>query len=924
MKPPLAQPGFDWNDLEADARDTLAGHQTVLGPIFSHAPYLVTLTERHPQVALRCLEGRAQEAFDAAIGEEPAVAKRLRLAKQRVALVCALADLTDRWSTMEVTARLATFADAALEIALAEAMRIAASRGKLVAGTSSGFGIVAMGKHGANELNYSSDIDVIVLFDPDDAVFPDRMDALDAAVRVTRDVVRLMQERDVDGYVFRTDLRLRPDPGSMPLAISLAMAESYYETRGQNWERAAWIKARHAAGDRAVTDRAFAMLRPFIWRRYLDFAAIADIHSIKRQIQAHRDILDLSVPGHNVKLGRGGIREIEFFVQTQQLIAGGRDERLRGRGTVETLTVLADLGWIDPHVAEELTESYLLLRDVEHRLQMIDDRQTHTLPETADELAAFARFCGEADPAAFEAELRRHLVRTEVHYASLFADEPDLAFDEGNLSFTGDDPDPDTLATFDRLGFARPADMVSIVKGWHYGRSAALRSASARERLTELVPLLLQGFSRRDDPDRALLSFDAFLSGLPAGVQLFALLDANPSLTSLLLDVLADAPRMARLVQHRPHVLDAVVEPRFFADLPSADDLATLLEGALAQARDYEAVLDAARSFAAEQRLLISLRLMGGAIGVQRAGVAYTVLAETILAKLLDHVRADFAERHGTVPGSRIAIIGMGRLGSRELTANSDLDLVFVTDRADANAMSDGERSLAAGQYDMRLVQKLIAAISAPTGQGRIYELDFRLRPSGNSGPLATTLRAFREHQQERAKVWEHLALTRARPVAGDPDLCKEIDDVIETTLSATRDRSQVTAEVREMRELMDEERPGSGDLEVKLSPGGLIDLEFIAQQALLLGDAPIEVRPAGPAAVLETIGARELSDAYHLFSTVQHLTRLGLENDDDPMPSGLLARIVRAVDEPDAARLVARLEEAKAAVRAAFLQRTA
>ena len=927
MKPPVcpqARATAAWSALEPEAARTLEPFRDALAPIAALSPYLAGLLERHPEIAFDCLSSGPETVLDEAFAtarrpvEGQTTAARLRLAKRHVALACALADLCGTMPTMEVTGRLSDFADLALAEALEEAKARLRARGRLNEGAG-GISVVALGKHGARELNYSSDIDVVVLFDPHDPVFPDPAEALDTSVRVTRELVRLMQERNAVGYVFRTDLRLRPDPGSMPLAISLAMAEVYYETRGQNWERAAWIKARHAAGDEAVSRAALDMLRPFVWRRYLDFAAIADIHSIKRQIQAHRDILDLHVPGHNVKLGRGGIREIEFFVQTQQLIAGGRDERLRGRRTLDMLTALEGAGWIEPTVGQEMAESYLYLRDVEHRLQMVDDRQTHSLPDDPDALADIAHLCGFDDVDAFTERTRAHLVRTEAHYASLFADEPDLGFEEGNLAFTGDDPDPDTVATLAALGFARPADMIAVVKGWHFGRAPALRSASARERLTELVPQLLRSFAGRDDPDAALLAFDGFVGGLPAGLQLFALLEANPRLTNLLLDILADAPRMAELIGKRPHILDAVIEPRFFSDLPGREELTALIGQTLDQAVDYEAMLDRARVFASEQRLLVSIRLMGGAITPAAAGRAYSLLAELVLAAVLERVHAEFAERHGHVPGARMAIVAMGRLGSGELTADSDLDLVFVTDREDMNAMSDGPHPVAAAQYEIRLVKRLIAAMSAPTSVGRLYELDFRLRPSGNSGPLATTLRNFEEHQTGRAKVWEHLALTRARPIAGDVRLMGDITAAIEQALRLPRDRADTAREVREMRALMDDERPPHGPFDVKLAPGGLIDLEFIAQFALLVGEVPLALRNRSAAEVLTALGEAALAEAYELFTTVLQMKRLGLPDGEERLPSGLVSRIVDVCGVADETALRALLDETRVEVRVAF-----
>ena len=763
-----------WEDFAAEAEPRCSAYRERLAPIFDLSPYLFDLACRHRDIVASCFEEGFDTAFDALLAEpvatdapEAQVMAALRRLKARAALVCGVADLLKVWDTVAVTARLTAFADRAVRLALAQAVHALAARGKLVPGHESGIAVIAMGKYGAHELNYSSDIDIVVLFDPHDPLFPDPAEALDAAVRATRALVRILQERTRDGYVFRTDLRLRPDPGSMPLALPIEMASIYYETRGQNWERAAWIKARACAGDMEVAEALMRHLVPFKWRRHLDFAAIADIHSIKRQIQAHHDIEGLSVPGHNVKLGRGGIREIEFFVQTQQLIAGGRNPALRGRETLPMLAALADEGWITDATAGELAESYVALRDVEHRIQMVRDAQSHSLPQDGEEMRRIALMCDQPDVHGFKAGILAHLVRTERHYAELFEHEAPLSAAGsgagGNLSFTGDEPDPGTLDTLAAMGFERAADMAAVIRGWHYGRVQAMQSTVARERLTAVTPDLLAAFSRTGRPDAALLGFDAFLKGLPRGIQLFSLLDAQPKLLELLLLVLAAAPRMAAIVQRRPHVFSSLIEPRFFAELPDRAALEEELAATLSVALDYEGLLDRARIFAAEQRFLIGVRLLARAVSPEEAGRAYARLAEAMLAAMLDTVSRRFAERHGRVPGGRIAVVAMGRLGSRELSAGSDLDLIFLYD---GEGESDGDRPLPAAQYHLKLVQQLITAMSAPTAEGTIYELDFRLRPSGNSGPLATTLSGFRQHQSERAKTWEHLALT-PRPRRG-------------------------------------------------------------------------------------------------------------------------------------------------------------
>ncbi len=910
-----------------------------LRAVISLSPYLRTLCKQFPEVVGACRTTTFSAALDGSLlsmnleGEdlldEKQVMCRLRTAKRHVALICGLADLGGWWGSDDIGKLISDTADHALKTVVKHLLLKAHYAGKIALPdvsepvVGSGYCVLAMGKHGAGELNYSSDIDLIVFFDPVAPAVIDRDDSVAMFGRLTRALVKIMQDWTEDGYVFRTDLRLRPDPGSMPVAIPVDLAMHYYESRGQNWERAALIKARAVAGDMEVGERILDELKPFIWRRYLDYAAIADVHSIKRQIQAHKGYTALHVPGHNVKLGRGGIREIEFFVQTQQLIAGGREPDLRGRGTLQMLDMLVEKSWVDEKVSVELKESYLYLRDVEHRLQMINDAQTHTIPEDDDGLLKIAQMCGFETSSEFEAATAQHLNRVEAHYADLFAQEPELTAKLGNLSFTGDDDDPGTLETLGQLGFDRPSAMIAVIRGWHFGRYRAMQSVDARERLTELTPLLLGCFADTGKPDDALIAFDEFLKGLPAGFQLFNLLKANPDLLNLLVLVLGAAPRLAAIITRKPHVFDGLLEPGFFNADISDDVLRDRLANALSSTLNYEDGLDRARQFAAEQRFLIGIRVLSGALPIGQAGQAYATLADVMVQAMLDFVRAEFESRHGKIGGANLAVVGMGNLGTRELTAGSDLDLIALYEFDEENDTSDGERPLHASQYFGRLTQRLIAAMSAPTAEGVIYELDFRLRPSGNSGPLATTLMSFSRYQKNEAWTWERLAMTRARAIAGEPEFLNRVQGEVRASITGDTRARAVPKEIIDMRFLMDKERPPKSIWDVKLAQGGLVDLEFLAQWAILLGEAPpgSTTREVLAAITFGEAAADDLVEAYDFFVTILQISRICLTETVDPenAPAGLLEILLRVLNMPDIRSAEVELKRFQEMVRRSF-----
>lgn len=905
-------------------------------------PTLVTTAISKPigqEVERIIREARFAWRGDDGAPSELEVMSRLRVAKRRIAFLVALADLARIFDARMTTRCLSAFAQAAVSAAIDHLLASSHESGKLKlrnpAAPSEGSGLIVlgMGKLGAEELNYSSDIDLVVFFDPEAGIVPDPSDAIDIFPRLMRRLVRILQERTADGYVFRADLRLRPDPGSTPLAIPVDAAMIYYEGRGQNWERAAFIKARAVAGDLEAGAAFIRDLVPFVFRKYLDYAAIADIHSIKRQIHAHKGHGAIAVKGHNVKLGRGGIREIEFFVQTQQLIAGGRTPALRCRGTEAALHELTKAKWIDEAIRDELVEAYWFLRDVEHRIQMVRDEQTHLLPESDADMKRIAFMLGYEDTASFSAALVSVLKTVEKRYARLFEQEAKLSTETGNLVFTGQGDDPDTLETLRKLGFERPSDISRVIRTWHYGRYKATQSVEARERLTELAPELLRVFGESKRADEALLRFDHFLSGLPAGIQLFSLLGNNQALLFLIVNIMSSAPRLADIIAAKPHVFDGMLDPGLMAQLPTRDYLAERITAFLAAARHYEEVLDRLRIFASEQKFLIGIRLLTGSISGAMAARAFTYLADLVIEAALDAVMKEMKANHGDFPGGRIAVAGMGKLGSFELTAGSDVDLILLYDYDDNAGESDGAKPLDATRYFTRVTQRLISALSAPTAEGVLYEVDMRLRPSGNKGPVATRINSFAKYQREEAWTWEHMALSRSRLLCGDVGLITEAEEIIASVLSAKRNVAKITSDVSEMRALIEREKPPADIWDLKLIPGGLIDIEFIAQYLALIAPAEgVHEAPRGlnTGETLKCLGEKLIYlpdldiclEALALYTELSQLIRLCIDGKFDPKeaPSGLIELVCRAGDFPDIRTLEAEVRRLSKAVRKVFL----
>lgn len=932
----------EFTALIGDKPDLPAELITFLSVAFDLSPYLKNSGFKEFHFILSMIDDGFEKTFEHLLenaqelaqkaSDEAAFMQSIRICKRRVALLCGLADLGGWWNADQATTALSRFAKASLSASLDFVLLENHHSEKLVLAhvdtpqQDSGFIILGMGKLGAGELNYSSDIDLIFVFDDAAAIKLNTQDPISLLSRMAKKLIKLMQERTEDGYVFRMDLRLRPDPSSTPLVIPIVAALNYYEGQGQNWERAAMIKAKPVAGDLEAGLSFLKELEPFIWRKYLDFAAINDVQSIKRQIHAHKGHGTIAVLGHNVKLGRGGIREIEFFAQTQQLIAGGRNPELRNNETIAALNALYENNWIEEEALNNLTKAYWDLRDIEHRIQMVDDSQTHIMPDTSQGLARIANMFGEPDVDKFSDLVHQTLKTVEQYYSELFenADEPGSF--QGNLVFTGDGEDPDTMLSLTQMGYVRTKDIINIIKSWHVAKMPALRATQARELLTELVPELLQAFSTASNPDEVLFTFDRFISGLPAGIQLFAILKSNPSLFTLMIKVLNVAPRLASQISQRPHVFDAMIDPQFGEGEIEKVALTQILNSTLCIAPDYEAKLNEARRFFHQTRFMIGCQCLAGTLSIAKTAHAFSTLAEVMIEVMLTVVKDEFSQKHGTIKGEKFCVLGMGRLGSRELTATSDLDLIFLYDFDDDVEYSDGEKQLPVSLYFIRFMQRFIAAMSSPTAEGKLFELDFRLRPSGNAGPLATHVDAFIKYQNEEAWVWETQSLTRARPVAGNVELCDQIKKSIPEILAQKSKLPGLNKEILDMRKRIEKEK-GSADIwNVKTVSGGLLDIEFIAQYLAIKNGSNGQT---GTLEILSDLKHVDLSaeqrdclvNALDMFGSLINLQRIcvGDSLDIKQVPAGFVQILCSSMDMPDIAAAQANLKQTQANVRSVF-----
>ncbi|WP_457351801.1 [protein-PII] uridylyltransferase family protein [Sphingomonas sp. UYP23] len=779
------------------------------------SPFLALLLEREPDLAQQLAAGVLPTLSTLAI-EDATVppARRLRIERRRLALRVAIGDLSGREDLTAVTRALSDFADRALHTAI-----VTAIAERTPGAAPLGFTAIALGKQGSRELNYSSDIDPILLFDPATLPHRPREAPEEAAVRIAKRVVEILQARDGDGYVLRVDLRLRPSPEITPIALSVDAAISYYESLALPWERAAFIRARAAAGDVALGERFLGAVQPFVWRRALDFGAIGEIRGISRRIRDHYAQGQAFGPGFDLKRGRGGIREVEFFAQIHQLIHGGRDPALRLGNTREALAALAAAGWVDPAEADALSESYTLLRTIEHRVQMIEDRQTHALP-TGEALDGMAKLHGLADAGALLDLLRPAVVATARSYDALDPDEGDA------LSF-----EPDRLDTqLIEAGFGGESKLAAQrIEQWRGGSYPALRSPAARAALEAVLPGLIAALGGSPDPQGAIVRLDRMLARLSSAVNFFRLLEARPALARLLGLILSHAETLAEDLARRPELIDGLIDATALDPVGDSATLADEMRGGA----DYQLQLDHVRRVVGEKRFALGTQIIAGVSDPLDVSAGYARVAEAAITVLAAATIAEFAGVHGRVPGSELVILALGRMGGGALTHASDLDLIYLF-TGDYLAESDGAKPLGAVLYYNRLAQRISAALSVPTASGPLYEIDTRLRPSGTQGPLSVSLDGFARYQRESAWTWEHMALARARCVFGSAEAEAAVAAIIDAVLRGDRPRRDVVAEGTKMRADMAAHKPPLGPLDAKLLPGGLVDLEFAVHMVQL------------------------------------------------------------------------------------------
>jgi len=808
--------------------------------IFRHSPFLTRLILQYNGFfAEYCVQGidASFTALKSSLSSskftsKTELMKALRIAKSKASLLIATADITAAWPLEKVTLAMSEMAELCVQMSIDFLLRQAQMKGDIILpypenpARGCGLFVLAMGKLGAATLNYSSDIDLIIFFDSERIQYAGTQNSQQCFSKLAQELVFLLQERTAEGYVFRVDLRLRPDPSSTPAAMSTAGAITYYETVGQNWERAALIQARPIAGDLEAGHQFLGQIAPFIWRKHLDFAAINDIQSIKRQMDAHTGAT-IDLPGHNIKTGLGGIREIEFFSQIHQLIWGGRMMPLRVHGTCRTLKILVETKLIPAELAQSLIQSYRFLRNVEHRLQMIDDQQTHSIPASEEARAQLAEFMLFPDTLSFEQTLLAHLHFVHNNFAESFRGQGSLGSDEGKLSFTGVENDPQTLETIRKMGYQNPASVSEIIQGWHRGTRRATRNKRARELITELTPTLLKELGATTQPDQAFIHFDEFLSKLPAGVQLFSLFQANPHLLSLIALIMGSAPAIAETLSKTPNLLDTLLTADFLHELPNKTNLFNELSSLLLLARDFEDEMDIIRRFKNEKNFQAGVQLIRHRISTETASHYLSDTAETCIQTLLHRVEKEFGKKHPELQPGNLAVIALGRLGARDLTFGSDIDLVFVYDHpatASANPVLCN-----------RLSQRFISGITALTREGRLYEVDTRLRPSGKDGALAVSIDAFDKYFRESAWTFEFMALTRARVITGNTDLQQRVSTLITHHITQSRTHDALAQDIIELRARVNQEFGTANHWNLKYARGGLMDLDFLAQYFVLL-----------------------------------------------------------------------------------------
>ena len=736
--------------------------------------------------------------------------------------------------------------------------------------------VFGLGKLGGEALNFSSDIDLVHGYEAGGTSDgPRPLDAEAYFTRLAQHLGRLLDEVTADGFCHRVDLRLRPYGSAGRVAWSFPAMEQYFQHEGRDWERYAWQKARPVAGDLEAGDRFLESLRPFVYRRYLDFGALDGLRAMKASIAAEVARKELA---DDIKRGPGGIREIEFLVQALQLIRGGREPELRGRQLMAALDALVEAGQIEPSAGDALRAAYGFLRRLENRLQMLRDAQVHALPDDPLDRERIARGLGYGDWAALLAALdaQREVVAEE--FAALLAPRRKHDAPDALAAYWRALPDAGHVDVLGEAGFDDAESADAVLRDFARRPSVAGLSDATRARLDRVLPALLHGAASSGEPMLALRRLLAMLHNILRRSAYLALLDEEPTALARLVDVVEHSALLAERLAAYPLLLDELLDVRVSGPLPDRDELLALCAGVdpdNAFGTDTEATLQSLNELRQALGFRIAMALRDGRQGAADSARQLAWLADGVVRRVLALAEREIATRHGRVPGARFAVIGYGSLGGEELGFGSDLDLVFLYD-APGDAVSDGTRPLEAPRWFVRLAQKIVALLDTPTGAGHLFEVDVRLRPDGAGGLLVSSLPSYADYQAHRAWTWEHQALVRARCVGGDAALCDAFERVRGETLARRRDPATLRADIVHMRARMRAEldRSDAGGFDLKQGEGGLVDLEFLLQ-ALVLAHAaaqpallhpratPVLIDAAEHATVLAAAEADRLRDAH-------------------------------------------------------------
>jgi glutamate-ammonia-ligase adenylyltransferase len=914
-------------ELAAAATGSAAGQ---LSRVLACSPFVAGLCRRKPDLLLELLtsgvlqrslqEGEFRSGLQQILAEPDAeLDTSLRLYRQRHMLRIVWRDFCRSADTLETVRDTSLLAEACIAEALEHHQRALEQRFGAPRGRRSGerqqLIVLAMGKLGARELNVSSDIDLIFAYPEAGATDGERKQLSNEEffTRVGRAVISSLDQITSEGFVFRVDMRLRPYGESGALVHNFAALEEYYQDQGRDWERYALIKARPVTGEPARAEVLMASLRPFVFRRYVDFGVIESLRGMKQMITAEVRRRGLQA---DVKLGHGGIREVEFIAQCFQLIRGGRDLGLQQRELLVVLEECAALGCLPPPVVDELHEAYLFLRDSEHAIQGYEDRQTQALPTDAFARRAMATVMGFDSWDAYMQRLDEHRSRVASHFNDLIADpaQSSSPVDEDDLRLWGEGLNAEALQ---ELGYRESEDTLQRLQALQQSPKVVTLQAEGRARLEQFMPQLLHGCVEVDDPDLALERLLPLVVAVVRRSAYLALLLENPPALRELVTLCGASPWIAEQIARHPVLLDELLDRASLYHAPDKNLLQDELRQQVARLAldDLEAQMDALRYFKASHVLRVAASELVGRLPLMQVSDKLTWIAEVILEHVIAVAWADLTRKYGEPrrdhEGYGFTIFGYGKLGGIELGYGSDLDLVFVSDAA-RQGVTDGERSIDNTVFYTRLGQRIIHILETRMSLGQLYEVDMRLRPSGESGMLVTTFDGFRSYQEKSAWTWEHQALVRARYAAGDTAVADKVAAVRREILCQPRDEGELAREVQKMRQrmrkhLLPGKDPDEKGFNLKQGPGGIVDIEFMVQFAVLAwshrypslaqwSDNVRILETLGQEGLLEQAGCERLTEAYLAYRSAAH--QLSLQHQPGVVPVDQFADLRREVQQ--------------------------